>query len=49
MKSGLSETIASDETLNAAPKSTATLPTIMLRFVTLLTGIVALAAWAWSR
>ena len=49
MKSGLSETIASDETIDAAPKSSPTLSTITLRFVTLLTGIVALATWAWSR
>ena len=49
MKNGLSEIIASDEIVEATPKTSATLPTITLRFVTLLAGIVAFFTWAWSR
>ncbi|MDB5486170.1 MAG: hypothetical protein JWR73_644 [Tardiphaga sp.] len=50
MNHGLTDTIKTDEALNAAQTSASpTLGVIALRFVTLLAAIVAVFTWAWSR
>ena len=49
MKTGLSETIQSDDALDVAAKTSPSLSMITLRFVTLLAVMIVLLTWAWSR